>query len=115
LTKAVPIFVAIMVWLIRVLIIGTFSIAGDNLFSTADAGGYQQRPSYPQQQSRPVTNNAVGTTLRPASSLPRPVQNFHPAPKPAAPPTNFDLPEPTYHNLSFDSQSPHDAIEPRKQ
>ena len=119
LTKAVPIFVAIMVWLIRVLIIGTFSIAGDNLFSTADGRGYQaqpqQRPSYPQGQSRPVTNNPIGTTLRPASSLPRPVQNFHPAPKPAAPPANFDLPEPTYHNLSFDSQSPHDSVEPRKQ
>jgi hypothetical protein len=115
LTKAVPIFVAIMVWLIRVLIIGTFSIAGDNLFSTADARGYQsqQRP-YPQQP-RPVTTNPIGTTLRPASSLPRPVQNFHPAPKPAAPPTNFDHSEPTYHNLSFDSQAPHDSIEPRKQ
>ena len=36
LIKVVPIFVAVMVWLIRVLIIGTFSIAGDNLFSTAD-------------------------------------------------------------------------------
>ena len=33
LTKTVPVFVAIMVWLIRVLIIGTFSLAGDRLFS----------------------------------------------------------------------------------
>src|SRR3990172_3297053 len=36
LTKTVPIFVAAMVWLMRVLIIGTFSLAGDRLFSTAD-------------------------------------------------------------------------------
>ena len=116
LTKAVPIFVAIMVWLIRVLIIGTFSIAGDNLFSTADTRGYQSQPRpYPQQQPRPVTTNPIGTTLRPASSLPRPVQNFHPSPKPTAPPTNFDHSEPTYHNLSFDAQSPNDSIEPRKQ
>ena len=47
LIKVVPIFVAVMVWLIRVLIIGTFSIAGDNLFSTADARGYQTQRSYP--------------------------------------------------------------------
>ncbi len=32
----VPIFVATMVWLIRVLIIGTFSMAGDRLFSLAE-------------------------------------------------------------------------------
>ena len=33
-TKIVPIFVAGMVLLIRVLIIGTFSVAGDRMFST---------------------------------------------------------------------------------
>ncbi len=33
--KVVPVFVAIMVWLIRLLIIGTFSMAGDRLFSMA--------------------------------------------------------------------------------
>src|SRR5512143_981543 len=42
LTTVVPIFVAVMVWLIRVLIIGTFSVAGDKLFSTAD----DRRPSH---------------------------------------------------------------------
>ncbi len=114
LTKAVPVFVAIMVWLIRVLIIGTFSIAGDNLFSTADGrGSYRPQKSY-SQPSRPVTSNPIGTTLRPASSLPRPAQNFHPSPKPA-PPTNYDRPEPTYHNLSFDAQSSHEALEQRRQ
>ena len=117
LTKVVPIFVAVMVWLIRVLIIGTFSLAGDNLFTIADTRGYQTQRSY-SQPSRPVpvTASPIGTTLRPASSLPRPVQSYHPAPKPIpTPPTNYDRPEPTYHNLSFDSQSPYDAIEQRKQ
>jgi hypothetical protein len=33
LIKVVPIFIAAMVWLIRLLIIGTFSLAGDRLFS----------------------------------------------------------------------------------
>jgi hypothetical protein len=32
-----PIFVAILVWLIRVMIIGTFSVAGDRLFTLRDA------------------------------------------------------------------------------
>jgi len=35
LVRVVPVFVAIMVWLIRVLIIGTLSVAGDRLFSLA--------------------------------------------------------------------------------
>ena len=35
LTKVVPAFVALMVLLIRVLVIGTFSIAGENIFTMA--------------------------------------------------------------------------------
>jgi hypothetical protein len=35
LIKVVPIFVAVMVWLIRVLIIGTITMAGDRLFNQA--------------------------------------------------------------------------------
>ena len=42
--KIVPVFVAIMVWLIRVLIIGTFSTAGDRLFSQSDYA-YPSRPA----------------------------------------------------------------------
>src|SRR4030066_1803825 len=36
--RVVPIFVAIMVWLIRVLIIGTFSLAGERLFTQGRTG-----------------------------------------------------------------------------
>jgi hypothetical protein len=36
LLQVVPVFVAIMVWLIRVLIIGTFSVAGERLFTQAN-------------------------------------------------------------------------------
>ena len=45
LVKVVPIFVAVMVWLIRILIIGTFSVAGDRLFSQADARRRTARPA----------------------------------------------------------------------
>ena len=113
LIKVVPIFVAIMVWVIRVLIIGTFSVSGDNLFSTADAQTYRARPLAPSP-TRPMTS--AQPILRPASSLPRPIQqSYHPVPKPAPQPT-YNRPEPTYHNMSFESApSPHDIGETRKQ
>src|SRR6476659_11356907 len=63
--KIVPVFVAAMVLLIRVLLINTFSIAGDRLFSSSDkrAGRYQSQPVY-----RTTTES-----LRPPSqSFPRP-------------------------------------------
>ena len=112
-TKVVPIFVAVMVWLIRVLIIGTFSLSGDNLFSTAEVRAAQsQRPV--MQQPRSVTSSQP--ILQPASSLPRPVQaqSYRPAPKPT-PSTQYDRPEPTYHSMSFvGPPSPYDG-ETRKQ
>jgi hypothetical protein len=36
LLRAAPIFVAVLVWLIRVLMIGTFTLAGARLFSFGD-------------------------------------------------------------------------------
>ncbi len=67
LLKVVPVFVAVMVWLIRLLIIGTFSMAGDRLFSMAEA-----RPS-----SRPVQNRFDGVNRplsRPGNVNARPFQ-----------------------------------------
>jgi hypothetical protein len=132
-TKAVPIFVAAMVWLVRLLIIGTFSLAGDRLFTTAQMG---QGSSYPRQYNPPPqprpnyqapaprsassynqpsnsynqpTNQPV---LRPASQINRPVNtptpqsNFRPAPKPvSSQQTSFTPPEPTYHPVSYEARS----------
>lgn len=92
LTKVIPIFVAVMVWLIRVLIIGTFSLSGDRLFSTA---------SRSEQRSYQPATSSSSSALRPASSLMRPT------PKPmgqasfSAPPK----PEATYHSLGFDANN----------
>ena len=89
--KFVPILVAGMVLLIRVLLINTFSIAGDNLFSVADDRSSQYRPSY---------RSASDTYSTPVnSSLPRP------APKPT--PTASTRPlynEPTYHPVGMNAQ-----------
>jgi hypothetical protein len=100
-TKVIPVFVAVMVWLIRVLIIGTFSLAGDRLFTT-DHSGQSQRPSH-----RPVNQPVSTATLRPASTLPRPsnATAFRPAPKPAQQGSFATRPEPTYHNASFSERN----------
>jgi len=102
-TKVVPIFVAAMVWLIRVLIIGTFSVAGERLFSLADV---EQRPSYYQNnQPRPAPVNQP--YVRPAQNIPSslPTQNYpRPAPKPRpAPMPSYasNRPEPTYHPVGM--------------
>ncbi|NWG34459.1 MAG: hypothetical protein HXY42_08465 [Chloroflexi bacterium] len=90
-TKAVPILVAIMVLAIRVLLINTFSVAGDRLFSMAEEyqSQYQNKPAY-----RP--NN--DTYRAPSQPFPRP------APKPAASVNRPVYNEPTYHPIGMNAQ-----------
>ena len=101
-TKVVPIFVAAMILLVRVLIIGTFSLAGDRLFTTDERRSYKGPRPVQQSSYTPAASSAA---LRPASSLSRPAtQNsgatFRPAPKTGAPQqTSFSRQEPTYHNI----------------
>jgi hypothetical protein len=111
-TKVVPIFVAVMIMFIRVLLIGTFSVAGDRLFTTDKQSSYNNtsRPRPANGQSyRPATTAA----LRPASSINRPVSSNtyrpNPAPKPTQQ-TSFARPEPTYHNVSFSGQADGDRL-----
>jgi len=93
--KIVPIFVAAMVWLIRVLIIGTFSVAGERLFTLADVHNH-----YSAQRNTPV--QASQPAYRPSQMAATPAR---PAPKPA--PTygvnrpNVVQPEPTYHPIGM--------------
>ncbi len=94
-TKVVPILVAAMVWLIRVLIIGTFSVAGERLFTLADVhtGGSAYR-NQPAPQAR--TQNLPGPTY----NRPAPKQN-------PAPTYNVNRPniEPTYHPVGMSAMS----------
>jgi len=99
LTKVVPVFVAIMVWLIRVLIIGTFSVKGEKLFSQADTRNSSQRPSSLQPAS------SLTSRPRPASTM----SSFRPASKVARPESNYARIEPTYHNLSMQSRPVREA------
>jgi hypothetical protein len=86
LTKIVPVFVALMVWLIRVLIIGTFSMAGERLFSMVESRPAMLRNSIPLQPSLQPSR----TSTLPWPKRPAPVP-FHPAPKP----------EPTYEPVGM--------------
>jgi hypothetical protein len=87
----VPIFVAILVWLIRVLIIGTFSIAGNRLFSQAD--------SHERRQSVPVMQRS-DSAARPSQIQP---VTIHPAVKPSPDTARLpqSRPEPTYHSAGM--------------
>ncbi len=98
LIKAVPVFVAVMVWLIRVLIIGTFSIAGENLFSIADTRSPNLRQIRSAYQAKPHPSVQTPTYIRPA---PKPSAAFN-ASQPIIPN------EPTYHPVGMSAQ-PHDG------
>jgi hypothetical protein len=102
LLRIVPIFVAVLVWLIRVLIIGTFSVAGDRLFSIGEQRPQSRALAYPKAsaastQFRSLSTRASGARTTAASTtLPRPNQRTSEALE-----TSYNnRPEPTYHPLS---------------
>ena len=100
-TKIVPVFVAAMVLMIRVLLINTFSIAGERLFTLAE-----DRPSQ-YAQNKPVYRPANESLRMPNSPYPRP------APKPA----NISQPlynEPTYHPIGMNAQAHNDNPSTRR-
>ncbi len=89
LLRVVPIFVAVLVWLIRVLIIGTFSIAGERLFSsasrqTAASARQASHPGSMQPLRRPISSGTSRNTPQsiaasPARPAPRPDPIYRPA------------------------------------
>lgn len=99
--KVVPVFVAVMVWLIRVLIIGTFSIAGENLFSLAND---RPRPYSTQRPSTQSTRASTPSYVRPA-----------PKPLSAMPNNRPSRVEPTYHPIGMSAQAYDDGPGMRRQ
>jgi hypothetical protein len=107
LLRAVPIFVAVLVWLIRVLIIGTFSVAGDRLFSQGDQNQVRLRRSYSVNMENPATVRSLG--FRKNVNRPTPISAgaFRPAPKPTQvdqEPAYNARQEPTYHPVAMSGQ-----------
>jgi hypothetical protein len=109
LLKIVPIFVAVLVWLIRMLIIGTYSLAGTRLLTQRDrrvgqpARGGASTEANGRVVSRPQTNSAsLGNPVTASSPT------FRSLSRPAAPvePTNYtSRQEPVYTPLQSASQS----------
>lgn len=95
LLQVVPIFVAVMVWLMRVLIIGTFSVAGERLFSQ----DFARRARFGNNAPRPVQQRqapARPSYNRPSAQRPATQASFRPVPK---------RPEPTYHPVGMNARS----------
>lgn len=105
LIRAVPIFVAVMVWLIRVLIIGTFSVAGNRLFTQADTRT-NARVFRPTANMRTLNEAQMPMTPR-ANGASASMSSARPAPKPTPnPESTYTRPEPTYHPVSLSAKSP---------
>ena len=99
-TRIVPLMVAVMVWMIRVLIIGTFSLAGENMFSMADDRPAERPPSY--RTAQPMPQRMPSSPMQSTPSYARP------APKPAASMRPPARPEPTYHPIGMSAEPPDD-------
>jgi len=93
-SNVVPVFVAGMVLLIRVLLINTFSIAGERIFSLAEGRQtqYQNKPVY-RPNNQPMYNTSNTYTPRPAPK-PTPVASTRPL-----------YTEPTYHPIGMSAQA----------
>ena len=98
--RIAPIFVAGMVWLIRVLIIGTFSVAGERLFTLADV--HDRYSSYSTQQTYRAPAPKPRTSNIPAQNYPRPAPKPRPTP---APTYGINIPEPTYHPVGMSAMN----------
>ncbi len=106
LLDVVPIFVAVLVWLSRVLIIGTFSVAGERLFSQSDQPGPRRFNSAKPAFNRPAASRSYARQSQRQTNYAQPA--FRPSPKkPVTRPNSIytsseepaytPRPEPTYH------------------
>lgn len=99
LLNTVPIFVAVLVVLIRILIIGTFSMAGDRIFAKANQTlGQAARPTAPANPvqrvaPRPEPRSFVNEFNEPDDFEPRPRPSMEP--RRSAPPPVMARPTPT--------------------
>jgi hypothetical protein len=90
LTRVVPVFVALMVWVIRILIIGTMVNASDLFLgeSKSTPAANHFRPIPQAHVNAPVTMNAASLSSRPNMT------------RSAAPENSATRPEPTYHTMN---------------
>ncbi len=87
--KVVPVFVAVMVWLIRIMIIGSFSAAGDRLFGT------EPNQTSTRRAANLGYNQASAPKTAPLSASA--MLNPRPTIKPQYKPFTRGTTDPTYH------------------
>ncbi len=114
--SVVPVFVAIMVWVIRILIIGTLSMAADRLLygSARHSSGLRRSPAA-QPMNRPSLNqptlNQRPSLARAAAAVEnrnsRPNNSYTRSENQGEPARGY--PEPTYHSLSMNGRSNNQA------
>ncbi|HRQ38788.1 MAG TPA: hypothetical protein PLD25_12850 [Chloroflexota bacterium] len=80
----VPIFVAVLVWLTRILFIGAFSVAGEHIFDMHSMGNTNNNYARPAQK-RPAIQQQPTAVSRPPATPQRSRVN-RPAPKPVSAP-----------------------------
>lgn len=113
LLKVVPIFVAVLVWLSRVLIIGTFSVAGERLFSQADERHRWATQAKPRSSTKRTYHRQPAPANQRVYASPQPAFRPSPKPKPVARPESiyggesiaYNPPEPTYHPVSMKART----------
>lgn len=110
-TKSVPIFIALMVWVIRILLIGTLSKNSDKLIGeyTKDQGAPMSRRELRQAQSRAAhpkaeVQRSVPVGFRGISNKKGSKQQSNYRPEPKYIPMQD---EPLYHSLKASGQSQH--------
>lgn len=94
LIDVVPVFIALMVWLTRILLIGSFSIAGNHMFSTNN-GSAQERPSS-RVPARPTNSRPESVPSIPSANQARTSNRPRPASVPSPRPVLKPRPEPEY-------------------
>jgi hypothetical protein len=98
-TKIVPVFVAVMVWVIRILIIGTFSVAGERLFQPQASERRTNAAIQHPVMTRPAPSTPI---VRPASALPNYRSSARPSQRQES---GYSRAEPTYHNTTMGARS----------
>jgi hypothetical protein len=96
LLRVVPIFVAVLVWLIRVLIIGTYSLAGNRLLSQKDYRSGGSNHNYSNNNGYQSNSRSLGVPAN--NSNPVAASSFRSAPRPAGPSAenSYSRQEPVY-------------------
>jgi len=107
-----PIFVSVLIWLIRVLIIGTFSSAGDRLFSMADQPQRNMSRAYAKTPTKPLPSSSMSAQANYSRVSNTTSTTRHSAPKPSFSNQLEGNPssrsEPAYRSLSMRSSANRD-------